>query len=154
MTEDIRLPEAAIAAMAQGNKVQAVAIVRREMGLGLAEAKDLVERHHGTDSASAGLEAQPDGLSSVREAIASGHKLEAVKRMRELTGLGLKEALDEVEAMAAGSGTMEGALPRAQPGAAQRTLHTDVVGRGDRGRWWWLLFAVAAVIGGLWWRLG
>lgn len=39
----IDLPAAAVAALRQGNKVEAIKIVRAELGLGLKEAKDAVE---------------------------------------------------------------------------------------------------------------
>lgn len=39
------LPAAAVAALRQGNKIEAIKIVRVEFGLGLKEAKDAVEAH-------------------------------------------------------------------------------------------------------------
>ncbi|MCC6609074.1 MAG: ribosomal protein L7/L12 [Burkholderiales bacterium] len=54
----IDLPAAAIAALRQGNKVEAIKIVRAELGLGLKEAKDAVEdyeRAHPSERANAAL---------------------------------------------------------------------------------------------------
>jgi ribosomal protein L7/L12 len=47
--------------------------------------------------------ATPAGLEGVRQALAAGRKIEAIKLYRELTGLGLKESKDAVEAMQAGA---------------------------------------------------
>ena len=44
-------------------------------------------------------------LAEVSALLASGNKIAAIKRLRELTGLGLKEAKDYVEAMPSGSKT-------------------------------------------------
>lgn len=41
--EDAGLPSAAVAALRQGNKIEAIKIVRVERNLGLKEAKDCVE---------------------------------------------------------------------------------------------------------------
>ncbi len=45
--------------------------------------------------------AQPDaaGEAEVRALLAGGNKIAAIKRVRELTGMGLKEAKDYVEAL-------------------------------------------------------
>ena len=43
--------------------------------------------------------AEPDWLAEVRDLVARGNKIEAIKVYRERTGLGLKEAKDAVEAL-------------------------------------------------------
>ena len=43
--------------------------------------------------------AGPDWMSEVRDLVARGNKIEAIKVYRERTGLGLKEAKDAVEAL-------------------------------------------------------
>jgi ribosomal protein L7/L12 len=43
------------------------------------------------------LEAADDGLAEVRQLAASGRKIEAIKKYRELTGAGLAEAKAAVE---------------------------------------------------------
>ncbi len=49
-----------------------------------------------------GSSADNDAISEeVRQLHAQGHKIEAVKKHREQTGLGLKEALEAVEALEA-----------------------------------------------------
>jgi len=44
-----QLPSAAVAALQQGNKIEAIKIVRQERGIGLKEAKDAVEQYVQTD---------------------------------------------------------------------------------------------------------
>ncbi len=44
-TKIIEIPSNAIAALEQGNKVEAIKIVRSAKGLGLKESKDLVEEY-------------------------------------------------------------------------------------------------------------
>ena len=43
--EKIPFPAAAEAALLKGNKIEAIKIVRRERGVDLKEAKDIVEQH-------------------------------------------------------------------------------------------------------------
>lgn len=45
----------------------------------------------------AGVALNPEAVEEIRALIIANRKIEAVKRVRELTGLGLKEALDLVE---------------------------------------------------------
>jgi len=40
-----RLPDAALAALEQGHTVEAIKLTRESLGLGLKEAKDLVDTH-------------------------------------------------------------------------------------------------------------
>jgi ribosomal protein L7/L12 len=44
-----QLPSAAVAALHQGNKIEAIKIVRQERGIGLKEAKDAVDLYVQTD---------------------------------------------------------------------------------------------------------
>lgn len=87
--------------LAEGRKIQAIKRYREATGAGLTDATQAVERlakgeaagsHASVDSA---LEAE---IASLLE---GGKKIEAVKLYRERTGLGLKEARDAVEAIAA-----------------------------------------------------
>ena len=48
-THEMQLPSAAIAALHQGNKIEAIKIVRQERGIGLKEAKDAVDLYVQTD---------------------------------------------------------------------------------------------------------
>jgi ribosomal protein L7/L12 len=95
------LPEAAIAALDAGNKLEAIKIVREATGLGLKEAKEAVERYVPGDPpyrpperASPGSEVIP--LAAVA-ALQNGKMIDAVKIVRAAHGRGLKEAKDAVD---------------------------------------------------------
>ena len=84
-----------------GSKVLAIKLLREQSGLGLAEAKQLLE------SVDAGAADSPLALNSaipasaelrIHAAMASGNKLEAVKLLKEATGLGLAEAKERIDA--------------------------------------------------------
>jgi DNA-binding beta-propeller fold protein YncE len=47
----------------------------------------------------------PQAMQAIHEMIRSGNKLEAIKRFRELTGLGLKESKDAIDAIEQAQGT-------------------------------------------------
>jgi ribosomal protein L7/L12 len=95
--------------VAQGKKIQAIKLVREHTGLGLKEAKDLVDRM--ADSAAVGALDLPaagpqlppssdDVMARVRALAAQGKKINAIKELRDHTpGLGLKEAKDIVEGL-------------------------------------------------------
>src|SRR5690606_7006420 len=94
------LPEHIADLIRQGRKIEAIKLIREETGVGLREAKDAVER------LSAGMDPLPDpviaskALPTAVEALArAGKKIEAIKVLREQTGLGLKEAKERVEAI-------------------------------------------------------
>ncbi len=94
----------------------------------LVVAAALWLRRLGGASASSSLPVQPNnrppvqldpaGEQAVRELLAGGNKLEAIKRVRELTGLGLKEAKDYVESLPPGS-----PAPMARPAPDTRHRH-------------------------------
>ncbi len=93
--------------LAAGNKIEAIKHYRELTGLGLKEAKDFLESLPASGPVYAAPHArrvaapQPGvseaALNEVRALLARGNKIEAIKRYRELTGLGLKEAKDFVE---------------------------------------------------------
>lgn len=95
---------AAISALITGgSKIEAIKRVRELTGLGLKEAKDYVEGLPlaGTipalpPSANVAPAASAD-LSEVHLLAQQGHKIEAIKCYRQLTGVGLKEAKDYVD---------------------------------------------------------
>lgn len=69
----------------------------------------------------------PPGLSSVVDALGAGQKIEAIKRYRELTGVGLKEAKDAVEALERGE-----AVPVTQTSAAPNASVQDLLREGKK----------------------
>jgi ribosomal protein L7/L12 len=97
--------------LTRGNKINAIKRVRTLTGLGLKEAKEFVEALERGDVV------VPDGTPlnmnpapqdriepfydpEVQAHLAKGMKINAIKRVREITGLGLKEAKDLVDSWA------------------------------------------------------
>ncbi|MFM2247901.1 MAG: hypothetical protein RL071_3976 [Pseudomonadota bacterium] len=88
------------ALLSAGRKIDAIKRAREATGLGLKEAKDLVD---GLDAggalpAAAGPGRDDRGLEEqLRALLFAGRKIDAIRRAREAIGLGLKEAKDLVE---------------------------------------------------------
>ena len=92
--------------MAHGSsKIEAIKEVRERSGMGLSDSKSFVESldeqdstvssvpgNHGSGRISEGAD-----LGRVKELLKNGRKIEALKAYRELSGLGLKEAKEELD---------------------------------------------------------
>ena len=94
-----------------GQKIEAIKLFRERTGAGLKASKDAVEaiqRGQAPRASSLGDRAFEDEVATLLE---QGQKIEAIKRYRERTGVGLKEAKDAVEWMAErrGLATSQGA---------------------------------------------
>jgi ribosomal protein L7/L12 len=95
-----------------GKKIEAIKIYRQETGSGLKEAKDAVEalaagrpiaRRSGESIETSGVD--PNSLEGqVLTLMRDQKKIWAIKVYREKTGVGLKQAKDAVEALAAKHG--------------------------------------------------
>jgi hypothetical protein len=87
----------------------------------------------------------------VREALDSGNKLEAIKRLRAITGLGLKEAKDWIEhheRSASASSTeahFSAQIPAALSAHARKGLSPGEVARGGGANKWLALAALGAL---------
>ncbi len=98
----------ALALISSGKKIEAIKLLRERFGLGLKEAKDMADGLEKGRSTEFSVTFQPkaplsiDRESEVRRLLAAGNKIEAIKLIRQMTGLGLKEAKDAAEAMEAG----------------------------------------------------
>ena len=95
------LQKEVLSLLEEGNKIGAIKRFREETGAGLKQAKDAVEaieRGSPLPSPAQGDDAFARELSELLEA---GQKINAIKRYRERTGVGLKEAKDAVERMQA-----------------------------------------------------
>ncbi|EJL77789.1 periplasmic component of amino acid ABC-type transporter/signal transduction system [Polaromonas sp. CF318] len=130
------LPQPVQDALQRGNLVEAIKLMRADTGMGLKETKDALEAYMRGEAPAAGFapKALPAGAplpAQVQEALDQGNKIEAVRRLRGLTGMGLKEAKDAVEAGGTG------------PDASEEGLSPGQV-RGSNGLWWW--FAALAVL--------
>ena len=92
----------------RGNKIEAIKAFRAKTGAGLAEAKAAVEAMQAGQPVAAprkvvsGLADNAGNLAEIKDLVRQGNKIEAIKIYREMTGVGLKEAKDAVEALAAG----------------------------------------------------
>jgi large subunit ribosomal protein L7/L12 len=92
-----------------GNMIGAIKRYREATGADLLRAKEHVEALKATRSLPAGVirpSAGPEFEAEVLNLVASGRKIEAIKVYRERTGVGLKEAKDAVEALAARRGVV------------------------------------------------
>jgi ribosomal protein L7/L12 len=67
------------------------------MGVDEYTARDAIEQMQRDDAAEKRL--SDEGMDEVRTLVEAGNKIEAIKRYRELTNLGLKEAKDEIDSM-------------------------------------------------------
>lgn len=88
-----------VAMCAAGRPIQAIKQLRELTGLGLKEAKDIID---GTRLVTLPIAPPPLPTLSEDEVVGlvrAGRKIEAIKRVREETGCGLKEAKDQVEEM-------------------------------------------------------
>jgi ribosomal protein L7/L12 len=96
------LPPAVIDALSKGNLMEAIKLLRSS-GIGLKEAKDAIEAHARGKPAAHAPTFSPAATGqslppNVVDALQKGQKIEAIRLMREQTGLGLKEAKDAVDA--------------------------------------------------------
>jgi len=96
-----------------GRRIEAIKRVRERTRLGLADAKALVEAlESGADDVDLSLARtstaddvaqatidDPDLAAQLVLELAAGRKVEAIKLLRERTGMGLKEAKDAIEAL-------------------------------------------------------
>lgn len=90
------IPPEAKAAADRGELIEAIKITRQITSLGLKEAKEAVDAYlHGATSTNSRGNVQIP-LQAV-SALHQGSLIDAIKRTREATGLGLKEAKEAVE---------------------------------------------------------
>lgn len=101
-----------------GKKIEAIKELRELSGLDLKEARDAVEAlERGETLSQLGVEWQSGGaaigqagsmvssvdMSEITQLLKAGQKIEAIKRLRQATGLGLKESKDAIEALERGN---------------------------------------------------
>ncbi|HTU25344.1 MAG TPA: ribosomal protein L7/L12 [Pirellulales bacterium] len=90
--------------LADGRKIDAIRLYQQQKGVSLPEAKDWVERALGEKPSELDPAAAGELDQQVLDLCRSGKLIEAIKLYRSQTGLGLKEAKDAVEALAAQHG--------------------------------------------------
>jgi ribosomal protein L7/L12 len=151
------LPQDVIDAIARGDRIDAIKRLREAARVDLKTAHDAVEAWASGQPLPPlpGLAVSTAALSQaaasvlpddVLDALRGGNKIEAIKRLREATGLGLKEAKDLVEAHEAGSADA-GALRS----SAAAPMPTVVSGRSGAGVWPILAVVVAVAVAAWWW---
>src|SRR5688572_12223687 len=91
------LPDAVVAALRRGKAIEAVKLLRESRGIGLREALAEIARNANAMQGKQSAGASTALSGPVREALARGDKMEAIRRVRQETGLGLKEAKAAVE---------------------------------------------------------
>lgn len=147
------LPQDVVDAIARGHTLDAIQRLRAAMAVDLKTAHAAVEAYARGEplpplpAPSSPLSAgrvvpDVDALpADVRDALRTGHKIEAIKRLREATGLGLREAKDLIDAHDF----------RAAP-AADAPIPAVVSGREGFGFVGWVaLIAVAGAGAVAWW---
>lgn len=94
------------ALLAAGQKIEAIRIFREKTGVGLAEAKSAIEAIADGHSLSGPVvsRTEPEDLTELVLEACRISKIEAIKRVRARTGLGLKEAKDLVDRIAVENG--------------------------------------------------
>jgi ribosomal protein L7/L12 len=152
MASRIPLPPEAAAALARGEVVLAVKLVREATGLGLKEAHDAV-RMHATGLPAAASAQSPGGFvfpDAATAAIARGDFIQAIAQLREANPwLDLKSAKDAVDSVRRGD------AKTAHRGAMPARPRVPTVVHGDSGRNGWLLLVVAAAVAAFaWWWTG
>jgi ribosomal protein L7/L12 len=147
----VHLPDEVRDALQRGNLFDAIKLLRRAGVSNLKEAKAVLEaearrinagrgRAAGTPASPAAPPVRGAFPPAAADALRRGHKIEAIRLVREHLGIGLKEAKDLVEQHEQLIvPTVEGLSPRngLSPGEVPRTS----------GRITWLLVAAAIVAG-------
>ena len=124
------LPADVLEAIGRGETIEAIKLLREHTGLGLTEAKYLVDQYRlGSFQSLTPDAVDTDMPADVRAALARGQKIEAIKLLRGHTGLGLKEAKDWIEARPVARDST--AAPAGAPASAS---------------WWWLIAVILAAV--------
>ncbi|HEY8559717.1 MAG TPA: ribosomal protein L7/L12 [Pyrinomonadaceae bacterium] len=119
-----------------GQKIYAVKLFRETFGVGLREAKEAVDAMEegrsidlsgmrvATSFAPAGFRSNAENIAEIQSLLRGGNKIEAIRRFREMTGVGLKEAKDAVEAIERGE-NLDISKMQAQSSAARLYIQND-----------------------------
>lgn len=89
------LPPDVLAALERGSALEAIKLLRESTGMGLAQAKEVIDQY--PKVAVFGVDQARPFPAEVVQALQRGDKLQAVKLLREHSGIGLLEAKDAVE---------------------------------------------------------
>lgn len=112
-TSKDQLPPQVQAALRAGRAIEAIKLLREATGLGLKEAKDRIDAEGQHGSPTVQYPQMPGTLPfQVVEAMQAGNKIEAIRLLREQTGMGLKEAKEAVDASPVSTKYSPGEVPR------------------------------------------
>ena len=103
-TDDTNFEDELRALMAAGRKIEAIKQYRAATGAGLADAKNAVEALERAGSLPPRESVDSSFEGKILSLMKQGKKIGAIKLYREKTGVGLKEAKDFIEALAADQG--------------------------------------------------
>ena len=171
-TPPIRFSAQARDALARDRLIEAIKHVRDDNDLGLREAKqavdawlagrrdfDFADAAPPMSSTTVTAATDNDADSQVRDLLDRGLVIEAIKRVREVSGLGLKDAKDWVDARRLDASlplptrvVTDDVTPPAGSPSPVRRYGTATVQRDRRGRWLaWLLPLLSLVSVLAWW---
>jgi ribosomal protein L7/L12 len=98
------LPTEVILALQRGNLIQAIKLLRTAGNFDLKQAKAAIEQHLDRGKTAKASAGENFGalvqIPAVAEALRKGNKVEAIRILREKTGLGLKEAKAAIDRFA------------------------------------------------------
>jgi ribosomal protein L7/L12 len=100
-SNDPRLKDQLLALLADGRKIEAISIYREQTGVSLAEAKAAVEALNANREIPLPAGLDPAVEEEIVGLLQGAKKIKAIKVYRQHTEVGLKEAKDAVEAIAA-----------------------------------------------------
>ncbi|MEQ2007787.1 MAG: ribosomal protein L7/L12 [Limisphaerales bacterium] len=134
--------EAILAELKGGNKIAAIKLCREATGMGLAEAKEWVEKLETSPDAPLSPAPEAGALSPVAEALFAGNKILAIKRYREQVTpvAGLAEAKEAVEQLEAGLRTQHPEKFNFLARKATGTVCALVFGLVLVGIFFWVIF--------------
>lgn len=111
---DLELEAAVASLVRSAKKIEAIKLIRENREVGLKDAKDMVDElersgqlpglaglaRTGLQTGHATAAAAPAGQEYIVSLLRKGEKIMAIKELRDETGLGLKEAKDEIDRLA------------------------------------------------------
>jgi ribosomal protein L7/L12 len=154
----VTLPPEVAAALARGQPVLAIRLLREATGMGLKDATDAVQSHamrqpSGTAAASSGASGGFVFPEAAAAAVARGDLIAAIAMLREANPrLDLKAAKDAVGHFRRDTRPSNAAQSKVQ---VHYPARVPTVMAGDRGSHGWILGVVAVAIAALvWWFVG
>src|SRR5262245_9459360 len=98
---DAPLPPEVISLLQQGRPLEAIKALRAARRVGLAQAKQAIDAHRrgsvATVVTSPSSAPDPTALpEAVVRSLREGRKIDAIRELREASGIGLKEAYDRI----------------------------------------------------------